>query len=1330
MKRSLLLLRQIITNNLQVELLRGYYISLARLIIKNPRFYILWPISIAFILSYPAIYSIYTSQNLKFPDSTDLKSVGIDHSPFLQFSDDLRKSSDLEVKQLWIQKNVVTNREDFDYEDSNALEKEYLSQVFELEQMLTEGIHLYHKGEKVNNISITQPVGFIHSPLQYWDNSIEKLQSDKILKTIYSNSWKKSFTGLTLSHSSLFSGTVKVNGLVKSADSLLISMFYIPSGENDAGSIWDRNMAKVQERITNNELDFLLFAKDGPETRFQKFYLKFSSFKWTDDFFLVLSYFCIAVYFALSLLNINSVKSRIGILSAFLVEMSLSVLASISVSSYIFNGFDFFYIPLQVLPFVIIVVGMENMLGMINAFSALPEEQSVSRKLSTSLSTRGLSSTLIVLADLCMLLLTMPFVDSSARQFCVFAGIALIIDHFLHLTYFSAVMSVDVRRLELEDLMRGKSKDGLITGDNNGLNSHGINSRIAPWHKIATKLLGDSMILPSSGSYGKLSLKERLGLKLLKVKLPMTTTVFGSGFLIIFLVLTNLRWIDNGSKLNIFGKRMVDSDPALLGLSTVSKTVDLECQGYNVSLIHADKFSFFLDKKNFAVEVADILKDYSNFADSKLSLLVQEPTIFIYKSAFEDSDIMNSKRLKSGKSPKFEISFNINTIYKFDMHYLLEFLTSLIFVCSIAGLVLKVLVKDDDYQSMAVDQEIDQTHTSSDQKSPFHCKDLVNGHFLDVLKITTSSNPFIITVGMDHKIFVWSPITEPIPLPTELPLSRQLWPVTSVIMSDPGNLIAVFSKNGSVKCWSRLTMSWSWSIHLDDLRHTPYLTAYFRKKTTSVIASRKRATRSRFSTVREGEETGLVTRKSKHSPKNSRSSSIGAPLSKTLSIDSTFDRSTDLKLLQLNQDYDLIVVLKDGTMITISLEDGLMTEERISSVPLITADKLVSPRVNDRLVCNTEDGRLVVATVINNKWKVRNLPVQEKYNSGKSLVTPRLLSRASSFTNGALEQAQKVRDHLIASRYHHPRNSSLLNQSFSAIDLEDEEQKQKEIALFANTEIAVVSFVGMIVRTRGLVAELIDAQTGTLVKRFNVGQFKPGTFKVFHSTPVHCRFCGSASVSSFSICYNEMDSNTLILQTFSIDNRAKNNICLRVERDPRETRCLGFDSVTEHQHWLEGVEGWCVSDLNMINGIRKKETSSEMKSLDSSSSYSSGLHNRNSSSSRNRKSKERNEQYRIENIWEGFSLTAAGKVTYHEIPNSSSEGLLIKALGPVAKFGHKSIVVSFGNVLKVLYTGNNNLFDAEVDTDSGINTLGFINRRKRMNVVNYQMTHSTDYGST
>jgi len=105
----------------------------------------------------------------------------------------------------------------------------------------------------------------------------------------------------------------------------------------------------------------------------------------------------------------------------------------------------------EVFPFVVIVIGSENMFRLINAVLETPAEQPTSSRIAIALGEVGFLSSVVVGTDLGLLLIISQFSVPAVREFCTFAGVALVMDFLLHLTYFLAVLSVDVRRLELQD---------------------------------------------------------------------------------------------------------------------------------------------------------------------------------------------------------------------------------------------------------------------------------------------------------------------------------------------------------------------------------------------------------------------------------------------------------------------------------------------------------------------------------------------------------------------------------------------------------------------------------------------------------------------------------------------------------------------------------------------------------------------------------------------------------------------------------------------------------------------------------------------------------------
>lgn len=107
--------------------------------------------------------------------------------------------------------------------------------------------------------------------------------------------------------------------------------------------------------------------------------------------------------------------------------------------------------PRELYPFVTLVLGLENMFRLINAVLAKPASFSTTTRIASALGDVGHLALAHVAQNLIALYLLSYISFPGVDAFCIFAAIALIVDFFFHLTYFVAILSVEVRRTELQD---------------------------------------------------------------------------------------------------------------------------------------------------------------------------------------------------------------------------------------------------------------------------------------------------------------------------------------------------------------------------------------------------------------------------------------------------------------------------------------------------------------------------------------------------------------------------------------------------------------------------------------------------------------------------------------------------------------------------------------------------------------------------------------------------------------------------------------------------------------------------------------------------------------
>ncbi|KAJ7677225.1 sterol regulatory element binding protein cleavage-activating protein [Mycena rosella] len=167
---------------------------------------------------------------------------------------------------------------------------------------------------------------------------------------------------------------------------------------------------------------------------------------------LCLAYTGFFVYVSWSMRRMDAVHSRIGVTFTALVEIAVSTVTSVSVCALV--GFKVTMVPWELLPIVIVFVGAENMFNLVDAVGKTSVTLSVKQRIAQGLSHAGTSNTLKVVSYNAILGVISVFAAGAIRQFCVFAIVVLVAHWFLAHTFFMAVLSIDIQRLELNDLLR------------------------------------------------------------------------------------------------------------------------------------------------------------------------------------------------------------------------------------------------------------------------------------------------------------------------------------------------------------------------------------------------------------------------------------------------------------------------------------------------------------------------------------------------------------------------------------------------------------------------------------------------------------------------------------------------------------------------------------------------------------------------------------------------------------------------------------------------------------------------------------------------------------
>ncbi|CAG8808102.1 19403_t:CDS:2, partial [Dentiscutata erythropus] len=128
-----------------------------------------------------------------------------------------------------------------------------------------------------------------------------------------------------------------------------------------------------------------------------------------------------------------------------------SLIMSLSICALFGITLTFASVSWKLLPFILILVGVENTFILTNAVTSIPTQLNVKERIAKGLEKVGYTNTKMLICWLLVLLL-FSMISIDIQEFCIFTSIAMIIDYVLQITFFVAVLSIDLEWFELEKI--------------------------------------------------------------------------------------------------------------------------------------------------------------------------------------------------------------------------------------------------------------------------------------------------------------------------------------------------------------------------------------------------------------------------------------------------------------------------------------------------------------------------------------------------------------------------------------------------------------------------------------------------------------------------------------------------------------------------------------------------------------------------------------------------------------------------------------------------------------------------------------------------------------
>ncbi|KAJ3073424.1 hypothetical protein HDU98_001544 [Podochytrium sp. JEL0797] len=420
--------------------------------------------------------------------------------------------------------------------NTNLLDKHILGDTLNLMRQIETTQGAFSHFDKNNSLVTLSDLCFkpqnspnclIHSPLEFWQNNWDILSNDTNLLKTLSDSTKVTSFGTPIPLHSVFGGVVISNTEIVSADSIVLTYFlderrirdlaaasYTPdlSGDNNnshfasiettVSQLWDSIYASA---LTTLHPTWSSHRSPGDIRNVYYIFSEPEDLISIEFVILVVSYLIVFFYISLVLGRVELVKSKFGLGLGAVVMVFSSLIMSVGLTTWM--GVTSELVPWEVLPFLIIAIGVENIFVMTNAVVTSSIDLPVKERVGIGLSKVGAKMTYSLASELCLLVLVSLIDVPALQEFCLFAAVAVVIDFMMQITFFTTILSIDIRRLELSDLHKIhaiKSRQQSAKSDSASGNARGDGdqARVKRWSAILIIVL---MFAIGLGMYGTAS---------------------------------------------------------------------------------------------------------------------------------------------------------------------------------------------------------------------------------------------------------------------------------------------------------------------------------------------------------------------------------------------------------------------------------------------------------------------------------------------------------------------------------------------------------------------------------------------------------------------------------------------------------------------------------------------------------------------------------------------------------------------------------------------------------------------------------------------------------
>lgn len=292
------------------------------------------------------------------------------------------------------------------------------------------------------------------SPANLWSRSMERFNEDpSVLDDLYlDRSIKLSFNialreyilGLPIRHTGIYPNLRSdgPNHIIQYAVTLVLSS-HDARYMNELGKQLKREFPLASQTAEHNVVE---------RDNVVHIYYKGEDREFIELLPLCVTYFIVFLYLAFAVAKIEMVKSKWGLAFSAVISVIASLVMASGLCS--FFGLVTTLDSSEIFPYLVIVLGVENILVITKSVVSTPVDLEVKVRVAQGLSKEGWYILKNLWTEIAICSAGYFTYVPAVQEFCFFAIICLLSDFFLQMVLFVTVLSIDIRRMELSDLQR------------------------------------------------------------------------------------------------------------------------------------------------------------------------------------------------------------------------------------------------------------------------------------------------------------------------------------------------------------------------------------------------------------------------------------------------------------------------------------------------------------------------------------------------------------------------------------------------------------------------------------------------------------------------------------------------------------------------------------------------------------------------------------------------------------------------------------------------------------------------------------------------------------